>query len=252
MQILLSSISLEHYGLNRVFAFAKEAGYDGVDIEVSKTYDTQDGAYIRSLSEQYGLPVVNLVTPKRLSDKAQVMKYVDLAVEIGAKIVTVHPPRLFDFSFTQWIKNELPHIRKKSAIKVALLNAVPSRLLGFIPQHAMNSPTELKRFREVALDTSNVYNLHEDLIRLYERLKGEIVHIFLSNVRGGRDHSLPMDGSMPIESLLTKLSKDGYKGALSLRVIGKELGEGNEQKVISKLKETKQFIEKYLKLGGGA
>lgn len=246
MQLLLSSISLEHYGLNRVFAFAKEAGYDGIDIEVSKIYDTQDAAYIRSLIDQYGLPVVNLVTPKKLSDKSQVMKYVDLATEIGAKIVTIHPPRILDFGFTQWIKNELPHIRKKTGIRVALLNAVPSRLLGFIPQHAMNSPTEMKRFREVALDTSNVYSLHEDLIRLYERLKGEIVHIFLSNVRNGRDHSLPMDGSMPIESLLTKLSKDGYRGALSLRVVGKELGEGNEQKVISKLKETKAFVEKYL------
>ena len=41
-------------------------------------------------------------------------------------------------------------------------SAVPRRYRGFIPQHAMNSPTEMKRFREVALDTSNVYNLHED------------------------------------------------------------------------------------------
>lgn len=245
MQLTVSSISLDRYGLNRAFAFARDAGYDGVDIEVSKTFDTQDADYIRSLVAEYGLPVISVVAPKKLSDKGQVLRYVELACAVGASILTIHPPRLLDFGFTQWIKSELPHLRKKTGLKIALLNAVPSRLLGFIPQHAMNSPTELKRFHEVALDTSNVYNLHEDLIRLYERLKGEIVHIFLSNVRNGRDHCLPMDGSLPIESLLTKLKKDGYAGALSVRVVGRELGEGDSEKVVHKLKEIKAFIRTY-------
>jgi len=244
--LTLSSTSLERYGLNRVFEFAKKAQYDGVDIEVTRIFDTFDAQYIKSLTEQSGIPLVNFVLPKKLTSKDQVMKYIDIAAEAGAQIVTMHPPKLFDFSFAQWMKTELPQMRKKFGIKIALLNATPARLLGFLPQHAMNSASELKKFRQVCLDTSNTYALNEDLIRMYEKLKGEIVHIFLSNVRNGRDHTLPMEGSLPIESLLTKLKRDEYKGAISIRVMSRELGEGNEEHILQKLQLTKEFVQKYM------
>lgn len=243
--LVLSSGSLPRYGLHRVFRFAKAAGYDGVDIEISKIFDTQDAGYIKELIEQNGIPVVALLVPSAIAKKEAFIKYIELAKEIGASIVATNPPRLFDFEFTQWLKNELPGIRRREKIHVAMMNAVPSRVFGFLPEHALNSPSDLKKFHEVCMDTSNVFSLKEDLIRFYEKLKNEIIHIFLSNVRGGKDHTLPMDGSLPLESLLTKLKKDNYQGALSVRVSGKDLGEGNEEKVIQHLLKIKEFVKEY-------
>ncbi len=173
------------------------------------------------------------------------VEYIYLAKEIGAKIVAVNPPKLFDFEYTQWLKSNLHAIRKKEGIHIALLNAIPGRMFGFLPEHALNSLNDLKKFQEVCIDTSNVYSLKEDLIRVYSKLKKEIVHIFISNVYHGKDHRLPMEGVLPLESLLTKLKKDNYTGALSVRVRGTDLGEGKPEKVVEHLVKIKEFVGKY-------
>ncbi len=246
--LTLSSGSLTRYGLHRIFRFAKSAGYDGIDIEMSKVCDTSDADYLKELVAETGMPIVTLILPPLTGKKDGVIKYIELSKEIGASIIALSPPKLFDFEYTQWLKNELPGLRKREKLKIALINAAASRMFGFLPEHAMNSPSDMKRFREVALDTSNVFSMKEDLIRLYEKLKNEIVHIFLSNVRGGKDHMLPMEGSLPLESFLTKLKKNGYTGAFSIRVNGKELGEGNETKVINHLTKAKEFVDQYFTL----
>jgi len=243
--LILNSASLEHYGLHRIFRFAKKAGYDGIDIEVSKSYDTQDAPYIKELSTETGLPVVSIVTPKKTSSQEKIMTFITLAKEVGARNVIINPPNLFDFSYTQWLKNDLPGIRKREKIHIALLNSTGGRMFGFLPEHALNSLNDLKKFKEVCIDTSNVYNVKEDLIRMYEKLKAEIIHIFLSNVKNGKDHALPMEGSLPLESLLTKLKQDTFKGGISIRVNGKELGEGDENKVINHLIKIKEFVYQY-------
>lgn len=243
--LALSSASLERYGLHRVFRFAKQAGYDGVDIEISKSFDTQDAGYLRELSSESRLPIITLVTPKKVGGEDKILKYIKLAKDVGASIVAINPPNLFDFGYIQWLKNDLPGIRKREKIHIGLLNATAGRMFGFLPEHALNSLNDLKKFKEVCIDTSNVYSIKEDLIRMYEKLKNEIIHIFLSNVRGGKDHALPMEGSLPLESLLTKLKKDGYKGSLAIRVNGKELGEGDEDKVHKNLVKIKDFVDQY-------
>jgi sugar phosphate isomerase/epimerase len=243
--LVFSSASLERYGLHRIFRFAKTAGYDGIDIEVSKSCDTQDATYLKEISTEMGLPIVSIVTPKKIGGQDKIIKFIKLAQDVGASNVIINPPNLFDFGYTQWLKNDLPGIRKRENIHIALLNSTGGRMFGFLPENALNSLNDLKKFKEVCIDTSNVYDVKEDLIRMYEKLKTEIIHIFLSNVKNGKDHALPMEGSLPLESLLTKLKKDNFKGALSIRVNGKELGEGDETKVINHLVKIKEFVSQY-------
>lgn len=243
--LVLSSASLERYGLHRIFRFARQAGYDGVDIEISKSFDTIDASYLNELITESGIPIVAIVTPKKAGGEEKILKYIALAKSVKASVVAINPPNLFDFGYTQWLKNELPGIRKREKIHIGLLNATGGRMFGFLPEHAMNSLNDLKKFKEVCVDTSNVYSIKEDLIRMYEKLKNEIIHFFLSNVRMGKDHALPTEGSLPLESLLTKLKKDSFKGAISIRVNGKELGEGDEEKVLKNLEKIKDFINQY-------
>jgi len=245
--IALHTSSLHKYGLNRIFEFAKEAGYEGIEVEVDKNnYDTQNAEYIKKLSQEYKIPVVALHAPVNGSEKS-VEHVVDMAIYLKCPVVVVTPPKIMDFKFTRWLKKEVPKLRKKKHIQIALANAGGKTFLGFLPERAMNNVTDIKKFGMMALDTTATHSKKSDLIRFYEHLKKLIVHVHLSNVHRHKEYSLPNEGVLPLESLLKKLKADGFDGALSIRVRPAELSAGDDDKVIKALKKVKDFVEDYFK-----
>ena len=71
------------------------------------------------------------------------------------------------------------------------------------------------------------------------------MHIHLSNVKSGTPYSPPEKGILPIESFLAKLKQDGFKGTVSLKINGKFLNAGNDEKLMKSLEEQKLFFETY-------
>ena len=174
--LALSTDSLKGYGLNRVFQFAKEAGYDGIDIKMrADDYDSQNGEYIKKLSTEYKLPVLaiqlNDPTPKTL--KAAI----DVAKTVGSKVIIVQPPKIFSFRQQSWLKGEVPKLRAKEGISIALENAPSEMILGFIPKHAMNNIVEMKKFKHACIDTTRIASKRQDLMRAYKSLEKYLVHI---------------------------------------------------------------------------
>ncbi|PIZ71699.1 hypothetical protein COY07_04430 [Candidatus Peregrinibacteria bacterium CG_4_10_14_0_2_um_filter_43_11] len=243
--ISLHTASLHKYGLNRIFEFAKVAGYDGIEIGVEKSnFDTQNADYIKQLSEEYKLPIVALHMPKNGSEES-VRHVIQMAEYLDCPVVVITPPKLLDFKFTLWLKKETPTLRKKKNIQVALENASGETILGFLPKHALNNLNDLKKFGMVALDTSSAASKKWDLMRIYGYLRKLTVHIHLSNVCHHKDYSLPNEGILPLESFLKKLKQDNYKGAISILVRPTELEAGDDMKVIKKLKKVKSFVEEF-------
>lgn len=243
--IALHTSSLHKYGLNRIFQFTKEAGYDGIEIEVDRNnLDTQNAQYIQELSEQYSLPVVALHAPTDDSEKS-VEHVIDMAAYLNCPVVVIAPPKFMDFKFTRWLKREIPIIRKKKNIQIALLNAGGKTMLGFLPERALNNLSDLKSFGMVAIDCSMTSSKKQDLIRFYDYLKKLTVHVHLSNVKRHREYSLPNEGILPLESFLKKLKENKYSGALSIRVRPSELSAGDDEKVVKTLKKVKNFVEEY-------
>jgi len=243
--ITLHTESLNKYGLNRIFELAKKANYEGIEIGVNKNnYDTQNAEYIKNLSEKYKLPIVALHTPLKGSAKS-VEHVIEMAVYLKCPVVIVSPPNFLDFKFTNWLKKEVPKLRKKKNIQIALANAPGKTLLGFLPAKSLNNITDLKKFGMVALDCSSTVSKKWDLIRIYEHLKKLIVHVHLSNVHRHKEYSLPNEGILPLESLIRKLKTNDYKGAISLRVNPKELSAGDDDKVVKTLKKVKEFINEF-------
>ncbi|MBU0727151.1 sugar phosphate isomerase/epimerase [Patescibacteria group bacterium] len=245
--ITLHTESLHKYGLNRIFEFAQKAGYDGIEIGIDKNnYDTQNAEYIKSLSDEYKLPVAALHTPIDGSEKS-VEFVVEMAEYLKCPVVIISPPKLLDFKFTNWLKKEIPDLRKKKKVQIALANAKGETFLGFLPARALSNVTDLKKFGMVALDCSSTVSKKWDLIRIYEHLKKLVVHVHISNVRKHKDYSLPNEGILPLESFLKKLKSNNYKGAISVRVRPTELGAGEDEKVIKKLRKVKAFINEFFK-----
>jgi sugar phosphate isomerase/epimerase len=243
--LALSTDSLKGYGLNRIFQITKAAGYDGVDLVLDpKNFDTQNAEYVKSLIDQTGLPVLGIQTPPNCSPR-KVQEAVKMAKLLGTRVIVIQPPKIFDFKYIQWLKNEIPKIRQTENISIALENAPSQTFLGIIPEHAMGNILDLKKFKHVCIDTTRVAQKRDDLIRVYKALKKYLVHVHLSNVKGGNYYYLPPKGILPIESFLTKLKQDSFPGTISLKVNSKYLDAGDDQKVMKALQEQKLFFDTY-------
>lgn len=244
--ISLHTSSLNKYGLNRIFEFVKEAGYDGIEIAVDKNnFDTQNAEYIKKLSDEHSLPVVALHSPANGTAKS-VEHVVDMADYLNCPVVIITPPKLLDFKFINWLKKNAPALRKKKHVQIALVNAPGKTVLGFLPDRAMNSLTDMKKFGMAALDCSSAASKKwGNLMSVYEHLKKLVVHVHLSNINKHKEYALPNEGVLPLESFLKKLKSNDYKGAISVRVRPTELAAGDDEKVIAALKKVKKFVEEY-------
>ena len=59
--LLLSSFSLTGYGLHRVFCFARDAGYSGIDITITKgNFDVLDAQYMQSLCKAFDMKIYSI------------------------------------------------------------------------------------------------------------------------------------------------------------------------------------------------
>ena len=242
---LLSTDSLRGYGLNRIFKFAKEIGFDGLEIALDlRQFDTQNAEYLNELKEEHGLPIRVVRTFPDSTIKQSSLAF-DIARDVGAKTVVLEPPRLFDFKYKSWLKKQVPLLRKKYGFHVALKNGPSEYLWGVLPGRSMSSIPEMQNFKEVCLDVSNLYEKKLDLIRAYEILKPYLVHVHLSNVLRGKDHSLPEDGTMPVESFLTKLCKDKYEYDISLLVRPRLLDAGDDKLMVKNLEKTLKYMNRY-------
>lgn len=243
--LALSTDSLRGYGLNRIFQIIKDAGYDGVDLAMDgRNFDTLNTEYIKQLSEQVGIPVLAISTPNNANEKL-IRKAVDMAKSVGCRIVVIQPPKFFDYKFISWMKNEIPKMRQKENISIAMENAPSKSFFGIIPEHAMGNIIDLKKFKHACLDTARLGKRKEDIIRVYGTLKKYLVHIHLSNVRAGTPYAPPEKGILPIESFLTKLKQDKFPGVVSYKINGKFLHTGNDEKLMKSLAEQKLFYDTY-------
>jgi sugar phosphate isomerase/epimerase len=244
--LAISTASFTGYGLDRTFALAAEAGLDGIEVAIRHSdFDSYDPLYLKALSKRHNLPIVAIAAPENVSP-AKAEKTIEVALAVGAPLVTISPPDLFDFRYKKWIQNELRDLRKKKNIQLALTNAPAQTVLGILPKYSLNNTEELKSFPDVALDTSNAASHGEPLLEVYAALKQNIVHIYLSNAKSDQDHLLPTDGNLPLESLLTRLGRDKFAGAITLRVTPKALGVGKTDKVLANISKCQEFVKKYL------
>ncbi len=243
--IVLTTDSLRGYGLNRIFELAKKAEMDGIDLGVNYgQFDTFNGEYLKSLTEEYDIPIHAISAPKNIASK-DIKELVEIAKKVHAKVVILQPPKILDFKLAGWLKKEIPKLREKEQISIAMENAPAGTILGFIPEHAMSNVQDLKKFKHVSIDTSRIGEKRQDIMRTYASMHKYLVHVHLSNLRRGKKYSPPQDGIIPLESFLSKLKQDGYPGALAIKVHPNYLGAGDDEKVIDRLKEIKKFCDKY-------
>jgi len=243
--ITLTTDSLKGYGLNRIFELAASAGYDGIDLSVDfKQFDTYNADYLKKLSAEYKIPIHSISAPDKVTE-AKIKKIIEVAKKVDAKVIILQAPELLNFKLASWMKKEIPKLREKEFISIALENASSETFLGFIPKKAISNSSELKKFKHISLDTARIGEDKKDLMRAYGVFKKYLVNIHFSNVYRGKKYYPPKQGIMPLESFLTKLKEDKYPGAISIKILPKNLHAGEDDKVVDDLKDVKKYYDKY-------
>jgi sugar phosphate isomerase/epimerase len=86
--------------LDRIYGWAAEAGYDGVEIMMDDRWDTHQDAYLDHLADKHGIPILALHPPLRgvwrLDPGDTLVRAARLAARIGGGeaevVVPAHPP----------------------------------------------------------------------------------------------------------------------------------------------------------------
>jgi sugar phosphate isomerase/epimerase len=216
--------------LRAIFELLAETGFTGVEIMVTKDPATQDPRSIRELADEYDLRVDAIHAPFLLVTRSvwgtqpvgKIYRAIELAEEVDAPIVVVHPPYRWQADYRRWLDEQLPGLQRSTGVRVAVENMFPMRVRGrkIADLHATRGLADLEGFPDVVFDTSHAAVAHLDLLETLARLRGRLAHVHLSNNAGkGWDSHLPVDeGVLDLPPFLEALADSGFDGTVSLEL----------------------------------
>ena len=251
MRFILSTGSLYNYSIDRVFALAAEAGFDGIEMLIDHRWDTRQSDYLQQLIEIHALPIHALHSPFSRncsgwgeSEYGAIARTADLAVALGSEVVVHHLPTRFGYAFLQtagrslllpnpfdsdhrdyanWLTESYEALQASVDVLLCIENLPANRVLGLrinpARWNAHNRATldDITRFPHITLDTTHLATWGLDPVEAYNRWGQRIKHVHLSNF-DGNEHRRPEDGSLRLDALLARMATDGYGYSISLEL----------------------------------
>ena len=250
--ILLSTASLKWYGLHRIFNFAKEADYDGIDLVLTpKDFDCWDSDYVKKLSDDTWVKVLSIVAPTRGLNEKKVDKIIKLASYLDVQNVTFAPPYFRDSNIT-WYTKYLARVKRETQLSISIKNVEPKFLLFIIPEYKKSSLFEIKKVTwDTSLDLSAVDSSSgSDILKAEKILWSSIRNIYISDKYWPKKGLLPGwawggISYLPLESFFMKLRTTWYSSFITLSITPKEMWVGIEEKVLQNLEYFKKYYEKH-------
>lgn len=246
--VIFSTGSLYPFGLERIFAWASETGYDGIEVMMDDRWDTHQEAYLSKLSGRYGVPVHTLHPPIGrgawgLPAGETLVRAARLAAKVGAEVVVAHPPAA-GRPLSEWKKGPLSRAREERvAVAVENMPRGQARRFSVRRSRSCYKPEHLSGLGDVTLDTSHVGASDLDLLQTLSALEGQLRHVHLSDSRlqGTDDHRLPGKGKLPLKPFLGRVGELDYPGAISLELKPWPLGTPDPGVILKRLREALEF-----------
>jgi sugar phosphate isomerase/epimerase len=229
LQMIASTGPLFARPVDWAFGVIAEAGYDGAELMITQDPATQDPARVRAAAEKEGIPVTVVHGPfllltrrvfgTDLVEKAK--RSLDVAGEIGAGIMIVHPPLRWQREFHQWLLGDAEEAASGAGTTLAVENLYPIPMLGrTVRLHRYTEPEHLVPFRHLVLDTSHFGVAEVDIVEAWDLLADRAIHLHVSDNRGhGRDSHAPLGhGNLPLGTFLAKVGESPYAGGITLEL----------------------------------
>ncbi|MBC7222171.1 sugar phosphate isomerase/epimerase [Candidatus Bipolaricaulota bacterium] len=178
---------------------------------------------------------VNLVWPVRAVAAAslgELLRTVELAAEIGADVVVIHPGRLPEeyLPFPAWLERSRDLLRfslsvllpqaEKLGVKLALENLGNGRDRGLV-QNAQEHLAILSEFPGLwaCFDLGHLHTLGGSPREYIQALSPRLLHVHLHDNRGDWDAHLPLgEGTAPWRETLSALLENGFAGRVILEI----------------------------------
>jgi sugar phosphate isomerase/epimerase len=217
------------WDLERTFGTIAQAGFDAVELMVTRDPRTQSAEVPLELARREGLHFVALHAPMLVVTKRVwgpnflriIDRSVNLAKELGTTTVVVHPPFLWDVKYQAWLLGELDAYRDSHGVAIAVENMfhlwVRDRA---VRGHRWLSPDDIAQFPDITLDTSHCGVDGTDILEALDKVGPHLSHVHLSDSRGDHrdNHALPGTGTLPLGTFLERLPGTGYTGTVALEL----------------------------------
>ena len=227
--VALSTSSAYPLGVAGAFDLAARLGYDGIEVMVWTDPVSQEAGALRALSEHHGLPIVSIHAPTLLISQrimgtdpwGKVDRSIELAHEVGAGTVVVHPPFRWQKEYAAGFVEGVAVREHDTGMRIAVENMYPWRagareLEAYLP-HWDPVP---QPFDHVTLDLSHAATAGSDAMAMVEALGPRLTHLHLADGSGSikDEHLVPGHGTQPCGPVLERLAETGFDGHVVVEV----------------------------------
>ncbi|MBB6398068.1 sugar phosphate isomerase/epimerase [Actinomadura coerulea] len=212
------------------FEIASLLGYDGIEVMVSTDASSQDLNVLRRLSDYHQVPIKSIHAPCLLLTQrvwgrdpwGKLVRSKDVAEELGAEVVVVHPPFRWQRDYAKEFVEGLARMQDETDVLFAVENMFPLKARGaeagmYLPDW---NPVD-QDYPHVTLDLSHTAVSGSDAIDMAGSLGDRLRHIHLADgvgITNKDEHLVPGRGNQPCGAMLESLAEGGFKGHIVLEV----------------------------------
>jgi len=229
IHVTLSTASVYPRKATYAFEAAADLGYDGVEVMVWSDETTQDAAALRRLSAEHDVPIRSIHAPTLLvsqrvwgrSPGPKLRRSVELAQEVGASTVVVHPPFRWQYRYAREFEDLVGELDETEGVTIAVENMYPWRsrkreMQAYLPGW---DPSE-HGYEHVTLDLSHAAVAQQDALALLDVFDGRLAHVHLADGSSSitDEHLVPGRGDQPCDKVLTELVQRGWTGDVVVEI----------------------------------
>lgn len=257
IRIGLSTSSVYPMKVEECFSTAARLGYDGVEVMITNSPDTQDADLMRDQMEATGLPVMSLHAPTllflpRVLDRDHWEKLritCRLAETVGARSVVLHPPFRWQGAYAKNFVSGVRQISEETGITLAVENMYPWRagvreVMVYLPHW---SPVG-QDYDAVTFDFSHASTAGVNALDTVAELFDVLRHVHLTDGSGTLqdEHLVPGRGLMPVAETLQHLAKHDWEGDVVVEVNTRFVARSSTREEM--LVESLEFARRHLGL----
>jgi sugar phosphate isomerase/epimerase len=242
------------------FRFASKAGYDGVEVMVTRESVTQSAAGIRQLTDTYEMPVLSIHAPVLLlthfvwgrDPQVKLERSAELAANVGADTVVVHPPFRWQADYAERFLDIVRQTTANTGITIAVENMFPWKVRNSSMQAYAPGPDPRELDCDaITLDFSHAALSGHDSLELAKDYGERLRHVHLTDGSHADDgnrifdeHLLPGYGKQPVAEVLQHLAANDWKGHVVAEVNTRKAK--TEAERLAMLVETLDFARTHL------
>lgn len=228
-RIGLSTSSVFPESTAAAFAWAKQLGYDGVEVMVGTDAISQDVDALRELVQHYQVPILSIHSPCLLVTQrvwgtdswGKLVKAQHAAEQLDASTVVVHPPFRWQREYAQGFVQGLARMADETDIRFAVENMYPWRAgPGQVAAYAPSWDVREDDYADTTIDLSHTSISGTDPIEMARDLGSRLSHVHVTDGSdSGRDeHLVPGRGTQRVAAFLEHCAAVGFRGDLIVEI----------------------------------